>query len=116
MAVAVERERSGELAEQSERKLIAMRDRAAREEQAEQLALATAEAAAEAAYDAQWVDPNELQAGAAQPATSWIGLAISLESLGRKSEAVLAYRRALAAGPLAQEARDYAESRARALE
>ena len=57
-----------------------------------------------------------LQAGAAQPATSWIGLAISLESLGRKSEAVLAYRRALAAGPLAQEARDYAESRARALE
>ncbi|HEX7219505.1 MAG TPA: tetratricopeptide repeat protein [Burkholderiales bacterium] len=59
---------------------------------------------------------NALQAGAAQPATSWIGLAISLESLGRKSEAVLAYRRALAAGPLAQEARDYAESRARALE
>jgi MSHA biogenesis protein MshN len=59
---------------------------------------------------------NALQAGAAQPATSWIGLAISLESLGRKSDAVLAYRRALAAGPLAQEARDYAESRARALE
>jgi MSHA biogenesis protein MshN len=59
---------------------------------------------------------SALQTGAAQPATSWIGLGISLESLGRKSEAVLAYRRALAAGPLAQEARDYAESRARALE
>ena len=57
-----------------------------------------------------------LQSGVAQPATSWIGLGISLESLGRRSEAVLAYRRALAAGPLAQEARDYAESRARALE
>lgn len=59
---------------------------------------------------------SALQSGAAQPATSWIGLGISLESLGRRSEAVLAYRRALAAGPLAQEARDYAESRARALE
>ena len=59
---------------------------------------------------------SSLQSGAAQPATSWIGLAISLESLGRKGEAVTAYRRALAAGPLAQEARDYAESRARALE
>ena len=59
---------------------------------------------------------SALQTGAAQPATSWIGLGISLESLGRKNEAVTAYRRALAAGPLAQEARDYAESRARALE
>lgn len=59
---------------------------------------------------------SALQTGAAQPATSWVGLGISLESLGRRSEAVLAYRRALAAGPLAQEARDYAESRARALE
>ncbi|HEV3011013.1 MAG TPA: tetratricopeptide repeat protein [Burkholderiales bacterium] len=51
-----------------------------------------------------------------QPATSWIGLGISLEGLGRRSEAVLAYRRALTAGPIAAEARDYAESRARALE
>ena len=59
---------------------------------------------------------SALQTGAVQPATSWIGLGISLESLGRRSEAALAYRRALAAGPLAQEARDYAESRARALE
>jgi MSHA biogenesis protein MshN len=59
---------------------------------------------------------NALQAGGMQPATTWIGLGISLENLGRKSEAVLAYRRALAAGPIAQEARDYAESRARALE
>jgi len=54
--------------------------------------------------------------GASQPATSWIGLGISLEGLGRRSEAVLAYRRALTAGPIAAEARDYAESRARALE
>jgi len=54
--------------------------------------------------------------GGAQPATTWVGLGISLEGLGRRSEAALAYRRALAEGPIAAEARDYAESRARALE
>ena len=58
---------------------------------------------------------NALRAGP-QPATAWIGLGMSLESLGRRAEAVTAYRRALAAGPIALEARDYAESRARALE
>ena len=57
-----------------------------------------------------------LRTGSTQPATSWIGLAISLESLGRRAEAAGAYRRALSAGPIAQEAREYAESRARALE
>jgi MSHA biogenesis protein MshN len=57
-----------------------------------------------------------VRGGAAQPATTWIGLAISLESLGRKNEAATAYRRALAGGPLAQEAREYAENRARSLE
>ena len=49
-------------------------------------------------------------------ATTWIGLGISLEGLGRRSEAAHAYRRALTAGPIAAEAREYAESRARALE
>jgi MSHA biogenesis protein MshN len=58
---------------------------------------------------------NALRDGRQPPAT-WIGLAISLESLGRRSEAALAYRRALAGGPIAQEAREYAENRARALE
>ncbi len=52
----------------------------------------------------------------AQPGTTWIGLGISLEALGRRPEAVVAYRRALGAGPLTQELRDYAESRAKALE
>jgi MSHA biogenesis protein MshN len=51
---------------------------------------------------------------APQQATSWLGLAISLEALGRP-EAGEAYRRALGAGPLAAEARDYAEARAAAL-
>jgi MSHA biogenesis protein MshN len=54
--------------------------------------------------------------GATQPATSWIGLGISLEALGRQSEAAAAYRRALTAGPMEAQAREYAESRARALE
>jgi MSHA biogenesis protein MshN len=51
-----------------------------------------------------------------QPGTTWVGLAISLETLGRRPEAAQAYRRALDAGSLAAEAREYAESRARALE
>jgi MSHA biogenesis protein MshN len=54
--------------------------------------------------------------GGAQPATTWVGFGISLEALGRRPEAAQAYRRALAAGPIAPEAREYAESRARALE
>lgn len=54
--------------------------------------------------------------GGAQPATTWVGLGISLEAVGRKPDAAQAYRRALAAGPIAPEAREYAESRARALE
>jgi tetratricopeptide (TPR) repeat protein len=53
---------------------------------------------------------------APQPGTTWVGLGISLETLGRRLEAAQAYRRALDAGSLAAEARDYAESRARALE
>lgn len=53
---------------------------------------------------------------AAPPANTWIGFGISLEALGRRAEAAQAYRRALAAGPIAAEARDYAESRARALQ
>ena len=48
--------------------------------------------------------------------TTWIGYAISLEALGRRSDAAQAYRRALATGPVAAEAREYAENRARALE
>ena len=54
--------------------------------------------------------------GGTQPATTWVGLGISLEGLGRRSEAAQAYRRALTAGPIAAESRHYAESRARALE
>jgi MSHA biogenesis protein MshN len=54
--------------------------------------------------------------GGTQPATTWVGFGISLEALGRRAEAAQAYRRALTAGPIAPEAREYAESRARALE
>jgi len=58
---------------------------------------------------------NAVREGAA-PATAWIGYAMSLEALGRRSDAAQAYRRALSVGPIAAEAREYAESRARALE
>ena len=58
---------------------------------------------------------SALRDGAA-PATAWVGFAISLEALGRRSDAAQAYRRALSVGPIAAEAREYAESRARALE
>jgi len=58
---------------------------------------------------------NALRAGT-PAATTWIGLGISLEAVGRRTEAAQAYRRALAAGPVAAEAREYAESRARALQ
>lgn len=54
--------------------------------------------------------------GAPQAGTSWLGLAISLDALGRRAQAAEAYRRALGAGALAAEAREYAESRARALQ
>jgi len=58
---------------------------------------------------------NAIRSGKA-PATTWIGLGISLEAVGRRSEAAQAYRRALTVGPVAPEAREYAESRARALQ
>lgn len=48
--------------------------------------------------------------------TAWISYAISLEALNRRTDAADAYRRALASGPITPEAREYAESRARALE
>jgi MSHA biogenesis protein MshN len=54
--------------------------------------------------------------GGTAAATTWVGFGISLEALGRRPEAARAYRRALAAGPIAPEAREYAESRAKALE
>ena len=67
-------------------------------------------------------DPEAIEAfqaairGGAQPAATWVNLAISLETVGRRAEAVAAYRKALTAGPLAAEAREYAQARARALE
>jgi MSHA biogenesis protein MshN len=53
--------------------------------------------------------------GAPQPGTTWVGMAISLEALGRRADAAQAYRRSLGSG-LSREVREYAESRARALE
>jgi MSHA biogenesis protein MshN len=54
--------------------------------------------------------------GAPQPGTTWVGYGISLEALGRRSDAATAYRRSLGAGGLTREVREYAEARIRALE
>lgn len=54
--------------------------------------------------------------GGVQAANTWVALGISLEALGRKGDAAQAYRRALGAGSITSELRDYAENRARALE
>jgi MSHA biogenesis protein MshN len=56
-----------------------------------------------------------LRSSPQQPAGTWTGLAISLEALGRREDALQAYRRALGAAALTGELRDYAESRIRAL-
>jgi hypothetical protein len=59
VAVAQERAREAALERESERKLVAMRDRVAFEQRAERRAEAHAQAAAEAAYEAQWTDPSD---------------------------------------------------------
>src|SRR6266850_393042 len=46
---------------------------------------------------------------------TWLGLALSLESLERRAEATDAYRRALASGTLTADVRQYAEQKIRAL-
>jgi len=42
---------------------------------------------------------------------TWLGLALSLESLDRRSEAADAYRRALASGTLTADVKQYAEQK-----
>jgi MSHA biogenesis protein MshN len=54
--------------------------------------------------------------GGPQNAATWMGLGISLEALGHRPEALQAYKRALGAGALAAEVRDYAEARIKALD
>jgi MSHA biogenesis protein MshN len=58
---------------------------------------------------------NAVQA-APQQAANWLGLAISYEALARLAEARDAYRHSLDVGPLAPAAREYAETRIRALQ
>jgi len=58
VAVQDERARQNALDAQSERKLVAMRDRAERDQQAEQEAVDAAKAAEDAAYEARWRGSN----------------------------------------------------------
>lgn len=67
VAVAAERARKVELEAQSERRLIALRDRAALEQEAVEQAAAEAQAAEAAAYEAQWVDPADETSPAPAP-------------------------------------------------
>ena len=64
LAAAGDKERSVNLEKESERKLSALRDHQVRQQRAEQDAVATAKAAADAAYEAQWREKNS-QSGAA---------------------------------------------------
>lgn len=47
---------------------------------------------------------------------AWVGLAISLEALGRRADAAECFRQAVATGSLSAEVRDFAEQRARSLQ
>ena len=46
---------------------------------------------------------------------TWLGLALSLENLGRRNDAADAYRRALATGTLTADVKQYAEQKVRQL-
>jgi hypothetical protein len=59
-----ERERTAKNERESSRKLEALRDRAARQQQADEQAAAAAKAAEKDAYDAQWRDKNAAGSGA----------------------------------------------------
>jgi hypothetical protein len=63
VAAEIEQGRSPGLAAESERKLVAMRARSDFVEQAEQDATLATQAAAEAAYEAQWRDPKGAPVG-----------------------------------------------------
>ena len=54
--------------------------------------------------------------GAPQNGAAWLGFGISLEALGRRSDAAESFRRAAATGMLGPEASSYAEQRARQLQ
>jgi hypothetical protein len=61
VALARDAERSADLERESERKLVALRERAEQAAVAEREAAAAMRAAAEAAYEAQWRDPSGRQ-------------------------------------------------------
>jgi hypothetical protein len=68
LALEAERARAAALAEQSEAKLLALRERVAVREATERDAAAAARAAAEAAYEASWRDPAGPRTGNAPAA------------------------------------------------
>jgi hypothetical protein len=72
IVLEAERARAGELEQESEAKLLALRERQARQDAAEQDAAAAARAAAEAAYEARWRgSPGPRTAAAPNPAPAF---------------------------------------------
>jgi hypothetical protein len=61
VAAESERERLAALEQESQRKILAMRDRLAADERAAERAVEEVEAALQAAYDAQWQEPSLAQ-------------------------------------------------------
>jgi hypothetical protein len=80
IALEAERARAPQLEQQSEAKLVALRDREARRDAAEQDAVAAANAAAQAAYEAQWRNPT-----GQRPAAAFDVYADGADPLGRHS-------------------------------
>jgi hypothetical protein len=58
LAAEADRGRNQDLERESERKLVALRERSDRQDEAERAAAAASRAAAEAAYEARWRDPS----------------------------------------------------------
>jgi len=73
IALEAERAREGEFEQESEAKLLALREREARRSAAEQDAVTTAQAAAEAAYEARWPGSPAPRTAGAEPSAPAFG-------------------------------------------
>jgi hypothetical protein len=90
IAAQADSAKSSERAAQSERKLVAMRDRSARAEQAQHEAEAAAQAANEAAYEARWRgDASAQPSGDAKSAAPAFGAPLGQKMPGMSESAKL---------------------------
>jgi len=104
VAAEAEGERTGDLERESERKLVALRNRGARAEQAEQDAASAARGAAKAAYEAQWqgakdAKPSSGDEDHAAPAAFGAPLGQKMPSMNETSRLDEAYDESLSRVP-----------------